>query len=395
MKNNDQPVWTKTNLPNLYRHRNQRYYARVFTGGKEIWKSLKTTLKSVAVERLREHVTAVRQQRASGGRVASGSLTVGEAFEIYRQTFLRDAELAQGTKNYREAGIKRVMKTWPELASLNVRKVTIPMVREWALGMRANTTPYVPSGARRPSQNSKGTSPTTYNCALDAIRQALDVAVEGGFIFVNPARDRSIKRAAPRVKRLSLPTRQQFLDIAAAIDTAGYGECRAAAEMVRFLAFTGARQTEAANVCWKDVDFDRGRVTLRVTKNGETRDVPMITECRALLEGMRTSRGSEPNEQPILRVKECRGFLAKACAKVGAPRIGHHGLRHLFATTAIEAGIDVPTVARLMGHRDGGALAMKIYGHLRDDHAQAAMQRLSFAPSLPPSNVVILEQRAA
>jgi hypothetical protein len=41
MKNNDQAVRTRTDLPNLYRHRNQRYYARVFIGGKEIWKNLK------------------------------------------------------------------------------------------------------------------------------------------------------------------------------------------------------------------------------------------------------------------------------------------------------------------------------------------------------------------
>jgi hypothetical protein len=42
MKNNDQTVWTKTNLPNLYRHRNRRYYTRVFIGGKENWSCLRT-----------------------------------------------------------------------------------------------------------------------------------------------------------------------------------------------------------------------------------------------------------------------------------------------------------------------------------------------------------------
>jgi integrase len=45
----------------------------------------------------------------------------------------------------------------------------------------------------------------------------------------------------------------------------------------------------------------------------------------------------------------------------------------------MEAGIDVPTISRIMGHRDGGALAMKVYGHLRDEHAQQAMQKVSFS----------------
>jgi integrase len=97
-----------------------------------------------------------------------------------------------------------------------------------------------------------------------------------------------------------------------------------------------------------------------------------------LLEKMRTERGYEGPDFTVLQVKSCNGFLRKAAKEVGAPSISHHDLRHLFATTAMEAGIDVPTISRIMGHRDGGALAMKVYGHLRDDHAQQAMQKISF-----------------
>ncbi|MBU6410034.1 MAG: hypothetical protein KGR98_06580, partial [Verrucomicrobia bacterium] len=39
-------------------------------------------------------------------------------------------------------------------------------------------------------------------------------------------------------------------------------------------------------------------------------------------------------------------------------------LRHLFATRCIEAGVDIPTVLRWLGHQDGGALCMKTFGHL-------------------------------
>jgi site-specific recombinase XerD len=53
-------------------------------------------------------------------------------------------------------------------------------------------------------------------------------------------------------------------------------------------------------------------------------------------------------------------------------------LRHLYATTAIESGIDIPTVAKLLGHKDGGALAMRVYGHLRQEHAKAAVQKIKF-----------------
>lgn len=68
----------------------------------------------------------------------------------------------------------------------------------------------------------------------------------------------------------------------------------------------------------------------------------------------------------------------KACEAVGIPPLRHHDLRHLFATRCIEAGVDIPTVARWLGHKDGGALAMRTYGHLRNEHSQAMAQKVKF-----------------
>jgi len=36
----------------------------------------------------------------------------------------------------------------------------------------------------------------------------------------------------------------------------------------------------------------------------------------------------------------------------------------LFAISCIESGVDIPTVSRWPGHKDGGALATKVYGAL-------------------------------
>ena len=65
-------------------------------------------------------------------------------------------------------------------------------------------------------------------------------------------------------------------------------------------------------------------------------------------------------------------------AALPIPRITHHDLRHLFATRCIEAGVDIPTVSRWLGHQDGGVLCMKTYGHLRDEHSQNEAQKVSF-----------------
>jgi len=76
----------------------------------------------------------------------------------------------------------------------------------------------------------------------------------------------------------------------------------------------------------------------------------------------------------VLKVKQCSAALNRACDDVGIKRLAQHDLRHLFATRCIEAGVDIPTVARWMGHKDGGALAMKTYGHRQSPEATVRRQ---------------------
>jgi integrase len=155
---------------------------------------------------------------------------------------------------------------------------------------------------------------------------------------------------------------------------------------VRGLAFTGLRKGEAGQVEWRDLDFEKGEIVVRgdpetATKNWEVRRVPMIPDSLALFERMRAERLGERLDAKVFLVRECQKALDRACKKVGADRITHHDLRHLFATRCIESGVDIPTVSRWLGHKDGGALAMKTYGHLRREHSIAQAQRVTFTPT--------------
>jgi integrase len=133
------------------------------------------------------------------------------------------------------------------------------------------------------------------------------------------------------------------------------------------------------------VDFESGEIVVRGdaqtgTKNWELRRVPLIPDASALFERMRSERLDEPLDAKVFRVRESQKALNRACEKVGVERITHHDLRHLFATRCIESGVDIPTVSRWLGHKDGGALAMKTYGHLRREHSIAQARRVTFAP---------------
>ena len=96
-----------------------------------------------------------------------------------------------------------------------------------------------------------------------------------------------------------------------------------------------------------------------------------------LLKRLKHEAGGTPTGS-IMKVAKCNEALARACNEIGTSKITHHDLRHLFATRCIEAGVDIPTVSRWMGHKDGGALAMKTYGHLRNEHSQEMAAKVKF-----------------
>jgi integrase len=106
----------------------------------------------------------------------------------------------------------------------------------------------------------------------------------------------------------------------------------------------------------------------------------MIPEMRQLLGKIKGDQSPALNS-PVMRVFECKKSITTACKKLGIARFTHHDLRHLFATRCIESGVDIPTVSRWLGHKDGGALAMKVYGHLRDSHSAEMALKVRFGES--------------
>ena len=208
------------------------------------------------------------------------------------------------------------------------------------------------------------------------------VAVEAGVIYANPAA--AIKRAQLRPKEIALPSTDKFNAMVEEMRN-GHGRfSRDCADFVEGLAYSGMRKGEANALEWRDLDFTANEIAVRGdavtgTKGGEGwRRVPMISDARTLFERMRSERAHEPLDAKVFQVRECQKALDRTCQKVGADRIVHHDARHLFATRCIESGVDIPTVSRWLGHKDGGALAMKTYGHLRREHSQAQALKVTF-----------------
>jgi integrase len=137
-------------------------------------------------------------------------------------------------------------------------------------------------------------------------------------------------------------------------ETSGAGQAKDCANLFRFLAFSGVQIDEARHALRSDVDFEKGLLYVRVTKNSKARWIPLNSSLRQLLKKMQVERTEELQEKPLMRIFECQKSIDRAAKLVSVKRITHHDLRHLFATRCIESSVDVPTVSRWLGHQDGG-----------------------------------------
>jgi len=381
---NRKKVWNKTKLANLVRHRSDVYYARVWSGGKEIWKSLKTSHFSVAQARLAEFLKEHRQRIGNGGggkdSSVSAKMTFGEASESHLRNLDDNLRMKPRTRDYWRECLTALQKSWPGLTETEIRKITQADCKKWA------------------SAYAKKASPTRYNNTIALLRHVLAIAIEAGVIYSNAAA--VLKRAPVRGKEIALPSVEQFNALIAEMRDGHGRDSKNSADLAAGLAYTGCRIGEARQIQWRDVDFEAGEIVVRGdadtgTKNWELRRVPLICDARTLFQRMRSERVGEALNAKVFRVGECQKALDRACKKVGAHRITHHDLRHLYATRCIESGVDVPTVSRWLGHRDGGALLMKTYGHLRREHSQAQAQKVSFSPTATKAADVIPFLRAS
>ena len=179
-----------------------------------------------------------------------------------------------------------------------------------------------------------------------------------------------LKRRKLRFREFNPPSAQEFSRLLAECDKLRQSR---AGLVVRFLALTGLRFGEAKRLRWEHVHADRIEVAAGVSKNGKARSVPFLPGTAEVLQRLRDAPGRNGLVLPKPNVR--RG-LVKACARAGLKFLSYHSFRHTFATRCIESGVDLPTVARWLGHQDGGALLSRMYFHLLDEHSRTMAARV-------------------
>ena len=371
--------WERTNTTNLWKlAATGGYYARVKVNKREKWKSLKTKSSSVAKLRLAEFEKAERK-KAHVETIEISGRTGGDFLDHYLADIRLQGNAASTIERMENAALA-LEKTWPEFRDLNVPSITVLMCRQWAQRAKETGTGFI---APRVRHSPRPMSASAFNKTLSVLRATFDFAIKAGVIYSNPAAE--VERMPAKKRELILPTKNQFAEIVRLVRKSPARHAHQSADMISFLAFSGARIGECRAAAWADIDATRNMIRIHGTKTESSdRWIPIFPNLKKLLNDMRARKQNgaavkaRNARERLFTTRSCDNALEAACAKAGVEKMTHHDLRHLFATRCIEAGVDIYTVSRWLGHSDGGALAMSTYGHLRQDHSQDQAKKVKW-----------------
>lgn len=231
----------------------------------------------------------------------------------------------------------------------------------------------------------RGWTPATRNRYRDAFSLVFRKAVENHVLTVNPA---TLVKAKPEHNE-----RVRFLSAAEETKLSAVLHNDWVQHVPAFLVsiHTGMRAGEQFQLKWRDVSLERRLISLPKTKSGKARHIPLnAIACSALQERKRAQHGQAARQKEkgqdytelayVFRDAgrdphhNYRRWFNEALTEAKIKDYSWHCNRHTFASRLVMAGVDLRTVAELMGH---SSIQMTMrYAHLAPQHNRAAVDRL-------------------
>ena len=336
----------------LYRNQSSgTYYALVKRSGSQIRRSLKTKERKLAERRLKDF-------RDQADRLSSNGKDKRLSFRSLAQRWEPIA-----TANLKPSSADRVRRCMRMLDQFfgdqSITGITSRDCEEWA------------------TQRGRNIAASTFNQDAQVLKGIMEYAVGSGLLLDNPAS--VIKRRRVVDKAILIPSHEQFCKLIESLHELD-ARAREAVPLVKLLALSGMRLGEATRITWGEVDFGRNQFTVSGgevgTKNREVRIVPLFPSLLDLLKELSDGQETE-RDSCIITIRSARKAMETACRIAKLPHFTHHCLRHYFVSNAIEKSIDFKTIAAWIGHKDGGLLVAKTYGHLRDTHSFEMAKRMT------------------
>jgi integrase len=220
-----------------------------------------------------------------------------------------------------------------------------------------------------------GAAPGTVNRELAVISHLLNKALEWGWLRALPAKVRRFKEAGGRIIYLTI---EQCRDLE---EAAAQDQNDNVHAFVMVGLRTGMRHSEILAIRREDIDLKRQVIWIPKAKAG-AREQPITDDLADYLarrlemlpptcQWLFPSLGSRTGHVHTIR-KAFRRSAARA--GLDPDQVTPHVLRHTVVTHLVQAGVDLPTVQRISGHKTMSMVAR--YAHQSGAHIQSAMAKL-------------------
>lgn len=204
----------------------------------------------------------------------------------------------------------------------------------WSTLTRSDIDEYITMRAK------EGIKPTTTNRELASISALYRYFIREGLLKNNPVRYQSRRKVGYK-----LPNTIPSEDIQAA-----YANSVGVVHVwLGLLATTGIRISELLSLKWEDIDFK----TCALEINGKGNKDRLVYTTPEYLELMRQAYERKPTDGRIFRYseREARHMIWEALKPYSrATQLSPHAIRHSFATSLAKQGVNVATIATILGH---------------------------------------------
>ena len=321
----------------------------------------KVGFKSAALRIYQQRKTEIQQGKFEPEDVKRKhrNATVPEIIDDYLEAYQ-----AGGRKAIKDANVRAGYwkEQWFDRAARTILPSDIEKARAELLQSQ-----YMSNNKRKPT---RGRSQVTVNRYLAALKAAFSLAVLNEKVEQNPVK--RVKLAKENNKRTRYLTEEEEARLLAVLPSEYHA-------LVQVALHTGMRKGEQLNLRWSDVDFQQKRITIRETKAGEARHIPMngiviqtLQAVPRMLHNPHVFYGRNSGERFKNGIKntDWKRYLREA----GIEDFHWHDLRHTFASRLAMRGVDLFTVSKLLGH---STLEMtQRYAHLAPDYLQNAVEGL-------------------
>lgn len=265
--------------------------------------------------------------------------TFRDLADYYTENYVQEAQYANGRK---VAGLR---------SSVTVQGYVKVLQRHFG-GQRLSTITYDDLRALRAqrlktsTQQSAHRSLTTVNREMAYLRRMLNIAERNGWIQRNPFQmGDALIHTADEVKRERLITTEEEERLLA--------ECvgpRAHLRPIIICALdTGMRQGEILKLCWRDVDFQAGVITVAAfnTKTLRERQVSITARLASEFDRLCTSRH---RDALVFGLSDVRQGFKRACQEAELSGLRFHDLRHTHASRLDDLGFSLAKIGGQLGH---------------------------------------------